>query len=132
MLYEVITLDDTPTSYTYRKIIRKFEEEYMRPKFKILNFKSNDSVSSVINSLSDNCMVYLFNLNYSPNNNYIPYDLYLKTLNQPCKIPIFANQFDDIKGLIGGEYNSGTIHGIAAAELAYKTLNKIPISYNFV
>ncbi len=123
-----VFLDETITSYTYRSLIKKYQNLYEQPQFIIKNITDSDSITQYIKSLGKDDMVFLFNLDYSTGNRFNPYETYLKNLGTPSKVPVFSGQFDDIKGLIGGEINNGDQHGKIAAELTLKLINNEKIT----
>ncbi|MCW3804049.1 sensor histidine kinase [Plebeiibacterium marinum] len=118
-----VYLDSTVTSKTYAELTRTYQEEHEEPVFNLVYDVPSDSIKYHLSTLSDNNMVFLFNLNYFSKRGYIPFEEYLRLLGDSCNIPIFSSQFKNIKGIVGGEKNMGREHGEVAAQLVIKILN---------
>ncbi len=122
-----IFLDTTITFNVYRKEVYAYKSKYKKPYIKILDNYSRDSIANYINALSNNNLVYLINSYYNIHTTYDPYLLYLK--NVTSDIPIFSQQFENIKGLVGGQPTSGVAHGELAAKIALQVLNNEPTEF---
>ncbi len=127
----IVYLDDTPTSQGYKEIIKNYEKVNEVPHFVIIEDVPNDSIKYHLTTLPNDVMVYLFDMNYSENS-YNPYKMYLSELGEHFDIPIFTSKFDNIKGVVGGEKNSGVEHGEMIAQLAADVLDHKKVSQKII
>ncbi len=127
----IVYLDDTPTSQGYKEIIQEYEKVNEVPHFIIIEDVPNDSIKYHLKTLPNDVMVYLFDMNYSKNS-YNPYKAYLSEIGDSCDIPIFTSKFDNIKGIVGGEKNSGIEHGEMVAQLAADVLSNNKVTQKII